>query len=1161
MKKRILSLVLVFAMTAAFIPQLPAGAYNMGKVGEYQTISAGDFHTAAIKADGSLWTWGFSGNGQLGDGMGGNYDYKSTPIKIMDNVVAVSAGYGHTAAIKSDGSLWTWGLNNHGQLGDGTTENKYTPVKIMDNVIAVSAGGWHTAAIKSDGSLWTWGRNNGQLGDGTTEDKYTPVKIMDNVIAVSAAHSNTAAIKSDGSLWTWGSNWGGQLGDGTTEDKYTPVKIMDNVAAVSAGDGHTAAIKSDGSLWTWRCNGDGQLGDGTTENKYTPVKIMDNIAAVSAGNAHAAAIKSDGSLWAWGSNYNGQLGDGTTEYKTTPVKIMDNVAAVSAGDDYTATIKSDGSLWTWGLNNHGQLGDGTTDDKSTPVKIMDGVQVPEGGVQPSGTQGNTNSTSSGAPIITSATAYLDNDKYDMFFADMNITEGSTVEMGISTEVDNNGCEDVHLYLTQGTGKKQVKIELIPGEDKVIRPGQVFKGDEDVYITAIDKKTGKSTSKKTRLKIDNAFNAKWDSVTGIKGSSFKLGNNVKFTVPDKVPVFANMEIDLDLDFIPFCVEYESDDKINIAVGIGSGNVDETTGKFKGFSFTDWKSEIKESIKKGKNSIIEYDSAKNNKSLNKRMKEKYPNLQLDPVKFNVTKGVKTSTDVSGYVEWRKTDAGWKVAEGQILLEATVKYTYQGQVIIWVIPCYYEVGVGIGAGVEGNIAKLDPKTLKPTFSGYLTANLSGELGAGVGIANAATIGAAGEGSLNVKTALTKRYIKSWGEGEASLKIKVLGKEWKYPFANGTFLIYETGNNKGLIKDKNGIELSSLDEPYSTIDINSVYENESRAYAANPAEWRGSEPEINLMTADYTNKDLKLLAENVYTESAPQICEIDGKKVMVTQWDNTDRADADRTMLVYSVYDNTSDTWSKPTAVDDDGTADFYPCFRDGYLVWQNSKTTLSDDMTLKEIAQTGEICAAKWNGSGFDEPTVITDNNSLDTLPMVAATAGGASVVWVTNTEDDILGITGKNSIMRADFDGTTWSAAKAVKESLNAVTNITVSTVNNKFCVAYVADDDNDLNTINDRDIRIISDAGFSIRDIGGRTYATDLKRHVLIDLEAEGFDMTRIRFRELPSQKKRNEPHANKTHRVSGAAGDAGAGRGDNREWEVGYRGDYDRIDDESALKR
>ena len=98
-------------------------------------------------------------------------------------------------------------------------------------------------------------------------------------------------------------------------------------------------------------------------------------------------------------------------------------------------------------------------------------------------------------------------------------------------------------------------------------------------------------------------------------------------------------------------------------------------------------------------------------------------------------------------------------------------------------------------------------------------------------------------------------------------------------------------------------------------------------------------------------------------------------------------------------------------------------------------------------------------------------------------------------------------------------------------------------------------------QVFRDAGLSIRDIGGRTYATDLKSRVLIDLEAEGFDMTRIRFRELPSQKKRNEPHANKTHRVSGAAGDAGAGRGDNREWEVGYRGDYDRIDDESALKR
>ncbi len=314
--------------------------------------------------------------GQLGDGT--YFNDKNSPIKIMDNVEAVSAGLYHTAAIKTDGSLWTWGSNSEGQLGDSTTTSKFSPVKIMDNVAAVSAGYYHTAAIKTDGSLWTWGGNSsGALGDGTTTNKSSPVKIMDNVAAVSAGYCHTAAIKTDGSLWTWGDNCFGQLGDSTIMNKqYIPVKIMDNVAAVSVGSWHTTAIKTDGSLWTWGENCYGCIGDGTTTDRNIPVKIMDNVAAVSAGDHHTAAIKTDGSLWIWGYNGFGQLGDGTTTDRNIPVKIMDNVAAVYTGMGHTAAIKTDGSLWTWGYNDCGQLGDGTKTDRNIPVKIMDGIKLP-----------------------------------------------------------------------------------------------------------------------------------------------------------------------------------------------------------------------------------------------------------------------------------------------------------------------------------------------------------------------------------------------------------------------------------------------------------------------------------------------------------------------------------------------------------------------------------------------------------------------------------------------------------------------------------------------------------------------------------------------------------------------------------------------------------------
>ena len=339
-------------------------------------VSLGGVHSAAITTDGDLYTWGYNDYGQLGDG---TTKIKSTPVKIMNDVASVSLGGVHSAAITTDGDLYTWGYNDYGQLGDGTTKIKSTPIKIMNDVASVSLGGAHSAAITTDGDLYTWGCNNsGILGDGTTESKSTPVKIMSDVASVSLGEAHSAAITTDGDLYTWGYNGDGQLGDGTTENKSTPVKIMSDVASVSLGRFHSAAITTDGDLYTWGYNVYGQLGDGTTESKSTtPVKIMSDVASVSLGDFHSAAITTDGDLYTWGYNSDGQLGDGTTESKsTTPVKIMSDVASVSLGDFHSAAITTDGDLYTWGYNSDGQLGDGTTVNKYTPIKIMDNIYVP-----------------------------------------------------------------------------------------------------------------------------------------------------------------------------------------------------------------------------------------------------------------------------------------------------------------------------------------------------------------------------------------------------------------------------------------------------------------------------------------------------------------------------------------------------------------------------------------------------------------------------------------------------------------------------------------------------------------------------------------------------------------------------------------------------------------
>ena len=257
----------------------------------------------------------------------GHKDPIQTASDVLESpeqsVSFVSLGSSYSAFIKTNGSLWMWGLNDYGKVGDGSYSDRHTPVKIMDDVQSVSLSDDRSAAIKTDGSLWMWGKNDyGQLGDGSNNSKPTPVKIMDGVQSVSLRGNLSAAIKTDDSLWMWGLNHHGQLGDGSNDDRLTPVKIMDGVQSVSLRDNHSAAIKTDGSLWMWGYNDHGQLGDGTTKEWPESMKIMENVQSVSLGNNHTAAIKKDGSLWIWGGNKLGQLGDGTTEDRLEPICII-----------------------------------------------------------------------------------------------------------------------------------------------------------------------------------------------------------------------------------------------------------------------------------------------------------------------------------------------------------------------------------------------------------------------------------------------------------------------------------------------------------------------------------------------------------------------------------------------------------------------------------------------------------------------------------------------------------------------------------------------------------------------------------------------------------------------------------------------------------------------
>ncbi len=339
-------------------------------------------HSAAIAQDGTLWAWGLNANGQLGDGTTTN---RNSPLKVgsANNWLTVVIGGDYTIAIKTDGTLWACGLNSNGQLGDGTTIQRLNFVQIgtATNWLKVSAGRYHTVATKTDGTLWTWGLNsNGQLGDGTITQRSSPLQIgtATNWLTIASGGSHTIATKTDSTLWAWGSNNSGQLGDGTNTQRTSPIQIGNatNWQMLTVGNDHSIATKTNGTLWGWGNNVYGQLGDGTSginASKNSPAQIGRdaNWLTIAAGDVHTIAIKTDGTLWAWGRNIYSELGDFSTEQRNYPIQIGSaaNWLSVTAGDSHTIATKTDGSFWSWGYNGVGELGDGTNTNRTSPTNI------------------------------------------------------------------------------------------------------------------------------------------------------------------------------------------------------------------------------------------------------------------------------------------------------------------------------------------------------------------------------------------------------------------------------------------------------------------------------------------------------------------------------------------------------------------------------------------------------------------------------------------------------------------------------------------------------------------------------------------------------------------------------------------------------------------------
>lgn len=356
-----------------------SGMWTLDTVLEYE--KAGAWPKPVLPRE--LYAWGLNSNWQLGLN---DQVSRSSPVQVgaLINWSQVSGGNTFSAAIKTDGTLWTWGFNGAGQLGDNTVGfSKSSPIQIgaLTNWYQVSAAtsGDHAISIKTDGTLWAWGDNiQGAIGNNTVTSRSSPVQVgaLTDWAQISAGYRTSFSVKTNGTIWGWGRNNFGELGINDTLSRSSPVQIgsLTNWSQVSAGGLFTISIKTDGTLWAWGSNGAGQLGDNSTVLKSSPVQVgsLTNWSKISAGDISSSSIKTDGTLWSWGrNNLSGPLGDGTVVNKSSPVQIgaQTNWSQISVGSDFAMSIKTDGTLWVWGRNNEGQLGNNTVISVSSPVQV------------------------------------------------------------------------------------------------------------------------------------------------------------------------------------------------------------------------------------------------------------------------------------------------------------------------------------------------------------------------------------------------------------------------------------------------------------------------------------------------------------------------------------------------------------------------------------------------------------------------------------------------------------------------------------------------------------------------------------------------------------------------------------------------------------------------
>lgn len=689
-------------------------------------------------------------------------------------------------------------------------------------------------------------------------------------------------------------------------------------------------------------------------------------------------------------------------------------------------------------------------------------------------------TEPGVPYLISATVTTAYGEFDVlkqvYSANSSASEPSA---SIRLKADWRGRTPVEYRLTDGVNQ----ISNSTGVFRNIEIGKTFEPGKKIYARLTYKDLDGNTQVKQILTNIEVYDGA-SIILGSGENQIKYGKDISHRIPNTAGYLSDIQVSTQMDFLPFQID-KTGDKIKIAIGLADENG--MGPKSIMANFDDYKKKVDEVLAKS------YNVYQARKCL-----DQYINWEkIVKPKFKFLENLDIDLDVFGYIELKQDKDKFTIVDSGIFIDMGASVEYVQQFVVSGAPMYFEIIGAIKAQIRDHIQCLTGGAIMPddlNFSFKLT------LGVGFGINNVLRGGARGSAEIEMMNDYINEHYRGTLTGTLSLYGQFLIFEGEIPIFSGTCVIYDNYANGA-----NTLRSSSV-MPKMALSLydSSEYSISSRDYGDKPGQWLGGGARLRSLalrsgTPDVSRQET-LLQTSVYSGAEPMIGEYGGKRFLLWTADSASRGAADRTMLSYSVYNPLTGGWSAPQALQDDGTADSFPQFAGGddlFVVWQDNNTRFGDTAELNAWAASSEIKVAKAAGAdslGSAEITTLTSNASADFMPKIAAEGNEAAIVWLGNSENDMLGVSGANSVFLSTYNGSEWSAPQQIFETQNPVMNLDVGFVNGDVSVVLDVDTDGDAYTLEDREIflkkgsagfeRLTNnetlDSGAQFAEIGGET---------------------------------------------------------------------------------